>query len=64
MAALLNVAECAGLLRVTSETVRRLAHDGAIPAVRVGKQLRFDGAAVLESLHKRGLSPSPAEARE
>jgi excisionase family DNA binding protein len=39
---LLTVEDMAGLLQVSTETVRRKARTGEVPAVRVGRLWRFD----------------------
>jgi excisionase family DNA binding protein len=39
--ALLTVAEAAKILRVNRDTAYRLVHDGAIPAVKLGRSLRI-----------------------
>jgi excisionase family DNA binding protein len=57
---LLTVPETARLLRVTPETVRRLARRGELPAIRVGTQLRFDRdvlTAPLQRTSRRGANP-------
>ena len=46
----LNVKEAAELLRVNAVTVRALAHDGAIPAAKVGNQWRFTRDALMAYL--------------
>lgn len=47
MVQLLTVAELAELLRVTPATIYGLRYRGdAPPAVRIGRELRFDPAAV------------------
>jgi len=45
------------LLRISPNTLKRLAKNGDVPALRVGRQLRFDIAKVVESLE---LEPSNA----
>lgn len=44
----LTTGEVASRLRVDVQTVRRWCHDGSLPAVRVGKSLRVDRAALAE----------------
>ena len=39
---LMTVAEAAQLLHVSERTVRRLISAGAVPALRVGSQIRID----------------------
>lgn len=45
-----NAVEMAVLLRVTTETVYRLARTGDIPGFRVGRSWRFYPSAVREHL--------------
>ena len=45
MAELMTVQELADYLRVTKKTIYRLLRQGKIPAIKVGKQWRFDKAA-------------------
>ena len=47
---LVPIDEIAKLLCVSTRTVRRLTVAGKIPAVRVGRQLRYDVAEVLRAL--------------
>jgi excisionase family DNA binding protein len=44
---LLTTEEVAAFLNVSPATVRRLARIGELPALRVGRQLRFDRAEVV-----------------
>lgn len=39
---LLSTQDAATLLNVSQATVRKLARSGELPAIRVGRQLRFD----------------------
>ena len=50
MTPLLNAVDLANILGVCRETVRRMARDGRIPSVRVGKSVRFDLDAVRRHL--------------
>lgn len=50
MTPLINARDLAGVLGVCRETVRRMARDGRIPFVRVGKSVRFDLEAVRRHL--------------
>ena len=52
MAELMTVQEVADYLRVTDKTIYRLLKRGKIPAARVGRQWRFDRAAIDEWLHQ------------
>lgn len=62
----LSVAECAELLAVEHKTVRRLIERGELPALRVGRVLRIDPAA-LDALAYQPAPPggehSPRPAR-
>tara|TARA_R100000808_G_scaffold12335_1_gene30788 strand:- start:2585 stop:2881 length:297 start_codon:yes stop_codon:yes gene_type:complete len=42
--------ECADLLRVSTRTVRKLSDNGEIPSFRVGNQVRFLRADVIDRL--------------
>ena len=56
-ARLITTREMASRLGVTSDTIRKWAREGRIPCMRIGlKTLRFDAAAVLDSLRKGGAS--------
>jgi excisionase family DNA binding protein len=56
---LLLASEAAALLRVTENRIYELAKRGAIPVVRLGRQLRFDEAALLAWIEAGG---TPLEA--
>jgi excisionase family DNA binding protein len=47
---LVNSAELAELLGCNDTLVEQMARDGRIPAVRIGRLLRFEPAAVLAAL--------------
>jgi excisionase family DNA binding protein len=49
---LLKPKEVAELLRVSVMTVRRMARDGRLPAIWVGKTARFEEAAIRKKLGK------------
>ncbi len=49
---LLTVAETAETLRVSERTVRRLISAGAVPALRVGTQIRIDADELRAWLHR------------
>ncbi len=56
--ALLTIPEAAALLRVGRDTAYKLATDGAIPAVKLGKSVRVPRAALLahiEAMAREGL---------
>lgn len=46
----LTVPEIADVLRVSTDTIRRRATTGEIPAIRIGRQWRFDLEEVKEHL--------------
>lgn len=39
---LLKLAEVANLLRISTRTVRRMVQEGSLPALRIGRALRFE----------------------
>ncbi|MFC8778842.1 helix-turn-helix domain-containing protein [Streptomyces nigra] len=51
----LTVAEAASILRISKMAVYRLVHDGALPAIRVGRTFRVPERAVREmaTLHEQ-----------
>jgi excisionase family DNA binding protein len=49
----LTVEQAAELLQVRPKTLRALAHEGKIPAVKVGKPWRFDENLLLEWVARR-----------
>lgn len=51
---LLTVAEVRSMLRVGRSTLYRLVAAGEIPALRIGRSLRFDREAVLTALKREG----------
>lgn len=60
---MLTATELAAELRVSVETVRRLARSGRVPATRLGRRYRFDRARVLEALattHQPAATTAPA----
>ena len=54
---ILTVDEVAKYLRMNRITVYRLAQQGKIPAVKVGRHWRFRSDLIEEWLHQRGLRP-------
>ena len=48
----MNVEEVADLLRVSNQTVYNLARAGKLPAVKVGREWRFDREKILEALNR------------
>jgi len=55
MAELMTVQEVARYLRVTEKTVYRLLKQGRIPAIKVGRQWRFDKDSIDEWLHQNSV---------
>jgi excisionase family DNA binding protein len=54
---LYSVREVADRLGVHPETIRRLIHDGRLDAVRVGRVLRVDAAALEGFLARQRVKP-------
>jgi excisionase family DNA binding protein len=54
---LYSVREVANRLGVHPETIRRLIHDGRLEAVRVGRVLRVDAAAVQRFVANQRVKP-------
>jgi excisionase family DNA binding protein len=52
---IVSTAELAHALGVHPKVIRRLAHDGAIPGMKVGRVYRFRRAAVIAALEARGV---------
>jgi len=52
MSELMTVEELAAYLRVTKKTIYRLLRQGKIPAIKVGRQWRFEKARIDEWLHR------------
>jgi excisionase family DNA binding protein len=55
---LYSVRQVADQLGVHPETIRRLIHDGRLDAVRIGRVLRIDGAAVAGFLARQRVKPT------
>lgn len=55
---ILTAKEVSKLLQVSSQTVRLLAAQNAIPGRKVGKQWRFDRATLLEWVGRRPMTVS------
>ncbi|MEM7247941.1 MAG: helix-turn-helix domain-containing protein [Acidobacteriota bacterium] len=51
---LLTVKEVAKLLRLSPQTLYKMLENGEIPALRIGKQWRFESQAVRDWLANRG----------
>ena len=54
---LFSVRQVADQLGVHPETIRRLIHGGRLEAVRVGRVLRVDGAAVAQFVSRQRIKP-------
>jgi excisionase family DNA binding protein len=63
MSRLLTTRDVQELIRVDRSTIYRMAEDGRIPAVKVGRQWRFPEDRITEWLAGRAV-PSPPEDRE
>lgn len=57
---LLTLEELAAFLKVSRDTVYRMAQKGKIPAVKVGNQWRFAQAEVMTALKKIPTAPNKA----
>lgn len=55
MRELLTLEEVASYLRVTGKTIYRLLKRGAVPAIKVGHQWRFDKESIDEWLHQNSV---------
>jgi len=55
MTELMTVSEVADYLRVTEKTIYRLLKQGKIPAIKVGRQWRFEKAKIDEWLHQNSV---------
>jgi excisionase family DNA binding protein len=55
----LNVAELAKLLRVAEDTVQGWARQRQIPAIRIGKVIRFDGHMLADWVERQGACTHP-----
>ncbi len=61
---LVTIDDVAEMLQVSVATVRRLVRSGKIPAVRVGRCLRFDPDEVMVALRRSSTSGLSREAQE
>jgi excisionase family DNA binding protein len=61
-APLFSVRQVADTLGVHPETIRRLIHDGRLDAVRVGRVLRIDRAAVSAFVDRQRIKPVRGDA--
>ena len=52
-----SVRQVADTLGVHPETIRRLIHDGRLEAVRIGRVLRVDGAALAGFVARQRVKP-------
>jgi excisionase family DNA binding protein len=60
---LISTTQLADFLDVHPETVKKLAAEGAIPSLQVGRQLRFDMDAVLSALKSESQDSSDQNLR-
>lgn len=55
-AEILTPVEAAGMLRLKNFQLYRYVREGVIPAVRVGRQLRFSRSALVDWIERGGTS--------
>jgi excisionase family DNA binding protein len=60
MAEMLTAKDIQDMLQVDRSTIYRMAENGRIPAVKVGKQWRFSSEAINDWLKAQSASPVPA----
>lgn len=63
MTELMTLEEMANYLRVTQKTIHRLLERGTIPAMKVGRQWRFDKASIDIWLHNKSVGTEAKEAK-
>jgi excisionase family DNA binding protein len=51
----LTIDELAGMLKISTRTIRRILKRGDLPAIRIGRQLRFNREAVNEWLKTQSI---------
>lgn len=61
---LLTAKETAEILKVTLPRVYELAREGLIPSVRMGRQIRFHEAKLMEWIEQGGSSLQKEAARD
>ena len=64
MTYLMTTKEVAVLLRTAPATIRVLARNGTLQAVKVGVQWRFPSVAILRHLHSISVLPKPNPGRQ
>ena len=60
MSKILSTYELARSLKICSDTVRRMARNGEIPCIRIGRKYRFEERAVIDSLSATVTPPESA----
>lgn len=60
----LSVEELADHMQLTPDTVRRLARNGTLPSLKVGRQFRFLVSSVVEKLEGRAVDTARASEKE
>lgn len=50
---MLTVTEVATLLRISTATVKKMAGDGRLPAIKIGRQWRFRKVAIDEFIKQQ-----------
>ena len=63
MQEILTLEDAAKLLRVSSETVRRKAQRGDLPATKVGREWRFSRRQLMNWLEERAAARESAQQR-
>lgn len=54
---LMNLSEAAEFLHIDPDTLRSLARRGRVPAMKVGRQWRFDPTLLREWVREQSLQP-------
>jgi excisionase family DNA binding protein len=60
MADLLTAKDLQELLHIDRSTIYRMAEDGRLPAIKVGKQWRFPADQITHRLNNQAVAPAPA----
>ena len=55
----LTVKDAAGIIRVSERTILRWLQDGSLPAVRIGRTIRFNKQRLLMELDRRQYGVRP-----
>ncbi|MBN1902339.1 helix-turn-helix domain-containing protein [Candidatus Sumerlaeota bacterium] len=57
----LTIDELADMLKISTRTIRRILKRGDLPAMRIGRQLRFNREAVNEWLKTQSIEQSEGQ---